>query len=410
MNRHSSGYDTVNTAQLSRYRQETAAELQVILSWWSRFMPDEIHGGFFGSVNNDNEPDRHAPKGLVLNSRILWAFSAGYLFSGDIPYLTMASRAFHYIQSYFTDKEYGGLYWSVTATGQPADTRKQIYGLAFCIYGMSAYYKATQIPEALSFAIELFHCIEQHSPDKINNGYTEAFARDWSLSGDMRLSEKDDNESKTMNTHLHIVEAYASLYEVWKDEQLRNRINNLLWLCDRHFINKQTGHLHLFFDDNWQLKSTLQSYGHDIEAAWLLLQCAEAGGDTGLIQQFSSLAIQMTDAAAEAQDADGGLWYEYDPVKKQLIKEKHAWPQAEAMIGFFNAWQLSGHEKYLQFSLRSWQFIKEQIKDKEKGEWFWGVKEDYGVMPKEKAGFWKCPYHSSRACIEINRRITESLK
>ncbi len=394
------------TEILRKYKSEMKEELSAVLSYWITYTLDHELGGFYGSVDNANMPDRTAPKGIVLNSRILWTFSTAYDLTKEQSYLGIAKRAFEYIVKHFFDHEHGGVFWSVDSTGQMKDGRKQIYGLAFCIYGMAAYYKATNDGMALHFSKDLYNNIEQHSFDTVNGGYIEAFTRNWKNADDLRLSEKDDNERKTMNTHLHIVEAYAELYKVWPAEELKHKIINLLELFHQHFISKENHHLHLFFEDNWKLKSTLQSYGHDIEASWLLQQCAEIIQHQPLIEMFKQLAIPIANAAAEGLDADGGLWYEYEPVKDQLMQEKHSWPQAEAMIGFYNAYQLTGEEKYLQYSLQSWDFVKKYILDKGKGEWYWGVNKDYSLMQKEKAGFWKCPYHNSRACIEMYKRIS----
>jgi mannobiose 2-epimerase len=209
-----------------------------------------------------------------------------------------------------------------------------------------------------------------------------------------------------MNTHLHIIEAYANLYSVWKDKKLEERIIALLGLFDSHFINKNNYHLNLFMDDDWNVRSSLQSFGHDIEAAWLLLECAEVIENKFYIDLYKNLSVKLTDAAAAGLDNDGGLWYEYDPAIEHWIKEKHSWPQAEAMVGFFNAWQLTKEDNYLQHSINSFEFIKNNIQDSSKGEWFWGRNEDGSVMQKEKAGFWKCPYHSGRACMELSKRIS----
>lgn len=386
------------------YKTELAEELTDILSYWLKHTIDRS-GGFYGSVNNRNVPDKAAAKGLVLNTRILWTFSAAYQVTKNLNHYKAAQRAYDYILGYFIDKEYGGVYWSVDANGKMLDGRKQIYGLAFCIYGLAEYYKISNEQQALDTAIELYNYIELHSFDKNRNGYIEAFTREWADMSDLRLSEKDNNECKTMNTHLHIVEAYANLYSVWPDAGVKEKISNLLFLFDRYFVNSKNHHLNLFFDDDWQLKSSLQSYGHDIEAAWLLQQCAEIIEDKKWMDQFRQYAVSVTDAAAEGLDADGGLWYEYEQGGDQLIYEKHSWPQAEAMIGFYNAYQLTGKEKYLQMSLHSWEFVKNHIKDKENGEWFWGINRDYTILQKDKAGFWKCPYHNSRACIELVKRI-----
>jgi cellobiose epimerase len=387
-------------------KQELQEELSNILNYWMQHTIDEINGGFYGSVLNNNSVNNNAAKGVVLNARILWSFSAAYNFKKAQQHLVIAERALHYIIDHFLDKEYGGVYWSVDAKGNMPDGRKQIYGLAFCIYGMSQYYAATKDDLALQCAIELYKCIELHSYDTVHKGYFEAFSREWRSLDDLRLSAKDANEKKTMNTHLHIIEAYANLYKVWPDKILKDKIEELLCLFDQRFINHETGHLRLFFDEHWKEKIDVISYGHDIEAAWLLIQCAEIIQHNFWIEKFKKHAITITQAAIRGLDKDGGLWYEYEQHTKHLIKEKHWWPQAEAMIGFFNAFQLSMDKKYLELALQGWQFIKNHLLDKNNGEWYWGVNEDYSVMEgHDKAGFWKCPYHNARACMEILQRI-----
>ena len=384
-------------------------ELASILNYWQQHTIDDSHGGFYGKINNDNKADITAAKGVVLHARILWTFSAAYAFTHNKEHLQIAERAFSYLLNYFQDKENGGVYWSVDYRGEPLETRKQIYGLAFTLYGTSEYYAATQNEQALQFAQDLYQTIEQHSFDKTNNGYFEAFARDWKSLPDLRLSAKDANASKTANTHLHIVEAYANLYKVWKDETLKERIKNLLFLFDQYFISQQNHHLILFFTDDWNEQPDVISYGHDIEAAWLLLQCAEMIDSKPWITVYRQRAQTLAQAAAEGLDKDGGLWYEYESQHQHLIKQKHWWPQAEAMIGYLNVYQITNHEEDLQKSLAAWQFTQQYIVDKQNGEWFWGVDDAYNIMPNEdKAGFWKCPYHNARACMEVIKRIDDS--
>ncbi|WP_295127561.1 AGE family epimerase/isomerase [uncultured Chitinophaga sp.] len=390
----------------SLYKQEMEQELDSILAYWMQYTVDHERGGFFGKVNNDNEADAHAEKGLVMNARILWAFSSAFNLTGTTDYLTIADRAYAYITDHFIDTEHGGVYWSVDAEGKMLSDRKQVYGQAFCLYALAEYYQATSVHAALEHAVRLFNLIEQHSFDPERLGYFEAFNRDWSPIDDLRLSARDANEKKTMNTHLHVIEAYANLYKVLPLPQVKERIEDLLEVFDQHIIDPSTHHLVLFFDENWAVKSPLVSYGHDIEAAWLLQEAAEIIGEEKWITKMKEWAIKIADAAGEGLDDDDGLWYEYDPGADHLVKEKHSWPQAEAMIGFVNAWQVSGKEKYYKASYASWEFVKEYIRDNKQGEWFWGVNDDYSPMAgQDKAGFWKCPYHNSRACIEIIRRL-----
>ncbi len=392
--------------QFKAFRDEAAQELQEISSWWHTHMVDQKYGGFYGSVNNEKIVDEEAPRGIVLYSRICWTFAALFQFRQNQEDLWMADRAFNYICENFADKQYGGAFWSVSKTGQMLDGKKQIYGLAFTVYAFAEYYKATGKLEALERATQLFSEIERYSYDKDRGGYVEAFSRDWTQADDLRLSEKDANEKKTMNTHLHIIEAYANLYTIWPDKILYQRLLELLDMFEQHIIHKDSGHLQLFFGEDWHSRSTLVSFGHDIEAAWLLEECALATGNKEYLARFQQFAIKIADAALEGWDHSlGGLWYEYDPATKAWVFEKHWWPQAEAMVGFFNAYQRTGNENYFNYARQSFNYILKELKDANGGEWFWGKNQDGTVMEKEKAGFWKCPYHSVRACLEIIRRI-----
>lgn len=395
---------------LSRLQHDMQQELEQLLGYWMRYTPDEEQGGFYGSINNFNQPDRTAPKGSVLHARILWTFAAAWLHQPRDEYKIMAQRAYDYVQTNFTDHEYGGVYWTVDHRGQPLDTKKQIYALAFTLYAYTAWYRCCGSTAVKQQAIALYRLIEQYSYDPDRGGYLEAFSRDWKPIADLRLSAKDANEKKTMNTHLHVLEAYTALYAIWPDPGLAAQLRRLLYNFEEHIIDHQHGHLHLFFDEHWDRRSHTISYGHDIEAAWLLCEAAEVLEDPELINIMRTNVLLLAKGVTEGLDADGGLWYEYEPAQQQLTREKHWWPQAEALVGFFHAWQLSGDASYLQYVLHTWQFIQARIRDREQGEWFWGVNEKGEPLPnQDKAGLWKCPYHNGRACLEIIRRTTEIL-
>lgn len=388
--------------QAAVFQQELAA----ILSYWSRRTVDEAHGGFYGQLDAHDAVVPGAAKGAVLNARILWSFSAAYNHEARPDYLALAGRAFEYVKTRFLDPEHGGVYWSVSSEGSPLDTKKQVYALAFTLYGLAEYYRASHDGTALTLAQAQYRAIEQHSFDAEKGGYFEAFARDWQPLADLRLSAKDANEKKTMNTHLHVLEAYANLYRVWPDAGLAQQIRALLRVFDEHIIDPETQHLRLFFDENWQSKSTIVSYGHDIEAAWLLLEAAEVLHDAALIARFQQRALQVAAAAAEGLDADGGLNYELEPPPGHIVRDKHWWVQAEALVGFVNAYQLSGEPHFLDKAEAVWHFTQQHILDRQAGEWVWGVAADHQRMPgQDKAGFWKCPYHNSRACLELLRRL-----
>jgi mannobiose 2-epimerase len=394
---------------LALLRKELELELKDnILSWWMSHVPDQELGGFHAHISHQNQVVKGKAKGSVLSARILWTFSAAYRMYKQPEYLETARRAYAYIISYFTDKKHGGVYWELEPDGLVRSSRKQIYAIAFTIYGLVEYHLASGDDQPLKYALGLFRDIEAHAFDREHNGYTEALSRDWKAVEDLRLSEKDDNESKTMNTHLHILEAYGNLYRVWKDPQLERALENLIRLFLEKFVDPERKQLNLFFDEQWNLKSSLVSYGHDIECSWLLHETAEILGEELLVKETSRLAVEMARENMNGLDQDGGLFYEFFPESLELDADKHWWPQAEAMVGYFNAWQESGEQTFLEKSLGSWEFIKAYLVDKKMGEWYWSVNRDrVPQTEKEKAGFWKCPYHNGRSCMELIRRIQE---
>jgi mannobiose 2-epimerase len=394
---------------LKELREELELELKDnILSWWMKYTTDNELGGLHGHINHQNQVVYGAGKGSVLNARILWTFSAVYRMYQQPEYLETARRAYAYIISYFTDKKHGGVYWELEPDGKVRSSRKQIYAIAFTIYGLVEYYLASDDEQALKYAIGLFRDIEAHALDRMYNGYTEALSRDWKKLEDLRLSEKDENESKTMNTHLHILEAYGNLYRVWKDPALEKALENLILLFLERFVDGERNQLNLFFDEQWMLKSTLISYGHDIECSWLLHEAAEILGKKELVKETAKRAVAMARENMNGLDSDGGLNYEFFPKTLELDTDKHWWPQAEAMVGYFNAWQESGEQVFLEKSLGSWEFIKAFLVDNKMGEWYWSVNRNREPQTeKEKAGFWKCPYHNGRSCMELIRRINE---
>lgn len=399
------------------------SELAQILDWWIQRMTDQENGGFYGRIDGNGRLHPQAEKGVILNTRILWAFSAAARhpfvlhaersrsapspFTLSVaeapPLLSTAHRAFHYLKSHFWDEREGGVYWSVDYRGAPLQTKKQVYAQAFAVYALSEYYLLTQNPESLNLAMEIYRLLEQHALDPMANGYFEAYSREWTLLEDLRLSDKDANEAKTQNTHLHVLEAYTTLLHASGAEPVRRSLKNLIRLFLDRFIDPQTGHIHLFFDENWGLKSDTISFGHDIEASWLLCAAAEAVGDPKLSEEVRKVSVLIADTTLrEAVDSDGAVINEAYPGRSGLDKDRIWWVQAEAVVGFWKAFQLSGEPKYRKAALDGWAFIREKIIDRAGGEWFWKVSPE-GIPSKEedKAGFWKCPYHNGRMCLEM---------
>jgi mannobiose 2-epimerase len=391
------------------WRSELERELRTnILDFWIRHAKDEKNGGFVGKIKSDMTVVPEADKGLVLNARILWTFAAAYRKYGDPAYLEMAERAYDMLDARFRDREHGGLYWMVDFAGRPSQDKKQVYGQAFAIYALSEYVRANgpRSEAALEWAKELYRLLEKHAYDPVHLGYVEALARDWTETGDLSLSGKDLNERKSMNTHLHVLEAYTNLYRVWKPAGLRAKLAELIDVHLDRIVNPANHHFLLFFDDEWRSKSEHISYGHDIEGSWLLCEAAEVLGDPERIARVRREALAMAAATlAEGVDKDGGVLNEADG-KGHLDDTKDWWPQAEAMVGFLNAYQLSGDKKYWEASLGSWAFTKQYIVDKEFGEWHWQVSRD-GIPNRSQAKVdaWKCPYHNSRACFEGMERL-----
>lgn len=394
--------ETINTL-----RKEVTEELEGnILPFWMNKMTDRERGGFYGRISGEDVLMPDEPKGAILNARILWTFSAAYRLLKKPKYLATATRAKRYLLDFFYDKQFGGIYWSVDCEGNPLDTKKQIYALGFAIYGLSEYARATGDEEALEYAIRLFEVIEKYSFDAEKNGYVEALTRDWQPIADMRLSDKDENEKKTMNTHLHILEPYANLYRVWKDGRLKTQLKNLIELFVTKILDTQTYHLNLFFEDDWTNKYHLISYGHDIEASWLIHEAALVLGDETVLKQIEPVIMRIARAADEGLNADGSMTYERFSDKGETDRELHWWVQAENVVGHLNLYQHFGDEEALSTALRCWQFIKDKLIDRENGEWYWSRFADGSINRNDdKAGFWKCPYHNGRMCLEINERF-----
>lgn len=376
-----------------------------ILPYWMNKMCAS-DGRFHGRISGAEVLDPSAPVGGIMTARILWTFASAYRVLGNPEYLETALKAKDILIKRFYDPEFGGTYWSLNADYIPLDTKKQIYAIAFAIYGLAELNRATGDAEALEYAIKLFRSIEEYSYDKEKDGYFEAFTREWDPIEDMRLSEKDANESKTMNTHLHVIEAYTCLYRVWKDPLLETRLRGLVDIFDKRIL-AEDGHLKLFFDNDWNCNYDIFSYGHDIEASWLLYEAAQVLGEKAVLERVEERIPSIVAAATEGFTPDGGMIYE--KCAEEIDGDCHWWVQAEAVVGYFNLWEHFGAEEGLENALHCWEFIKAGLVDRENGEWFWSVRADGTVnRDEDKAGFWKCPYHNSRMCLEIIER-TESI-
>ena len=408
-----------------------------ILPFWLNKMIDNEHGGFYGRIDGSGKLHPNAEKGAILNARILWSFSAAYRVLQKEEYLEAATRAKDYLIEHFIDPEYGGVYWSVDYQGNPLDTKKQFYAIGFAIYGLSEYARATGDREALEYALDLYDCIEEHALDREHNGYIEACTREWGEIADMRLSELDANYPKSQNTHLHIIEPYTNLLRCLKEMQAQETcdyvpaigsvlpvgisvpmetimaveasVRNLIDIFTDKILNPETNHLDLFFDMDWTRGAGhLESYGHDIECSWLMHEAALVLGDENVLEKVENVVKKVAKASEKGLRPDGSMIHEANLDTGHVDDDLHWWVQAENVVGWYNIWQHFGDEYALNNAEKCWQYIKNNLIDFDNGEWYWSRHPD-GTLntTDDKAGFWKCPYHNSRMCIEIIERTNE---
>ena len=391
--------------KLNQLKEQVTVNLNNnILSFWSAKMPDEVNGGFYGRIDRNNQVIPDAAKGGILNARILWTYSAAYRVTKNPEYLRLATRAKDYILSHFIDKEYGGAFMMLNAKGEPQDTRKHTYTQAFFIYGLSEYARATGDKEALKAAKSIFKLFEKNVLDKESNGYFEVFTRDWQRSRDRLIGEQTPADEKTMNTSLHIMEAYANLYRVWPSKHMAERLENMVNIFLDHIIDKKSYHLICFLDRNWNGTSRIDSYGHDIESSWLLYEAALLLKDPVLLQKVKEVSIKIADAASEGLLPDGSMVTEKDRATGHSRETRSWWEQAETVVGYTNAYELTGNGDYLNKAINAWNFIDKYMIDKVNGSWFTSVSPE-GTGGGDKAGNWICPYHNGRMCLEIMERV-----
>ena len=384
--------------------------LENILPFWREHTVDHERGGFIGEMSNDLQIKPEARKGLILNARILWTFSAAARFTNDPADRALADRAYNYLIEEFLDKDHGGYFWELDPAANVVDATKKIYGQAFCVYALSEYHRASDDSDALQHAIDVFRLIRLRSSDPKHGGYWEALSHDWQPIEDVRLSDKDMNERKSMNTHLHVLEGYTNLYRIWPDQELKAPLMELIAEFFAYIIDNQTNHFHHFFDDEWTPRSDSNTFGHDIEGSWLLCEAALAVGDESTIATVRNAAVRIARTVLdEGVDNDGGLFYE-GRNGRIIDSNKEWWPQAEAVVGFLNAYEISKDSAFLDAAGRCWNFIDRHIIDRDHGEWFWRVDRHGKPDPLEpKVSMWKCPYHNGRACLEIVRRALSLL-
>ena len=380
------------------FRDEIRAHLEEkILPFWQA-LEDRENGGFYGRMDEETlRADRGADKGCILNSRILWTFSeaARVLDRPDlVPY---ADRAMAFMEK-FLDPVHGGVYWSVTCDGRPADTTKHTYCQAFAVYGLAAYYRLTGRPEALAQAMDLFRVIEDRCRDA--GGYLEARKADFSPESNEKLSENGVMASRTMNTLLHVLEAYAELFRACGDGEVRSAGAAALDVCRQKIYNPEKRRMEVFFDADFRPLLDMQSYGHDIEGSWLIRDAAEALLPAEEQAFWDRACLDLAESATERAFTDHGL--DYEIVNGEQNRIRAWWPQAEAMLGFEYAWRATGDPAWLGRMRTQWTYILRAVVDpRPGGEWLNEIREDGTSLGKPVVEEWKCPYHNGRMCLRL---------
>ena len=395
-------------AQTNAERQNFSNQIEQdllnnILPFWMNGIPTPSLTDFNGELSSTGAGRADAPKTAILTARIMWTFSSAYRIYGLQEYRQMADRMQRYYLQHFIDRKYGGVYWALTADGGILDDTKQTYATAFGIYALSEHFRATGCRNSIMAAQELYRHLEAKVHDDEHGGWREAFRRDFSSAAEKGVDGHEG--TKTMNTHIHLLEAYTNLYKAWPDGQLKTRLVELIAILENRLYDAKRGHLILFCNDTWQSIEAIDSYGHDIETSWLLTEAAEAIGYDDILQRIRKQAVRMTDAAlAEGVQTDGVMIYEKN--SRGLNKRQAWWVQAETVVGCLNAWQITGQRRYYDQAQQTWQYIQTHFIDKEGGEWWRNLNAEGKPNTREpKGNVWNCPYHNSRMGFEAVRRL-----
>ncbi|MEJ2148819.1 MAG: AGE family epimerase/isomerase [Chloroflexota bacterium] len=390
--------------RLQDYQQQVLRELrEVILPFYPRHAVDRERGGFYGWVGNDGRVDKQAPRSLIQHTRLLWTFALAARVLDDSSYRELANHAYEYLLGSFWDGEFGGFYWMLDYKGQPIETDKLTYGQAFAIYALAEYALLTEVGAPLAYATSVWKRLEVRLTDQEYGGYFEGARRDWSPAPELHVD--DHPTEKGMNSHLHLLEAYTNLLRAWDDERMRESLGGLLRVVLDRVVDERRAHLKLYMDKRWEPLSDHVSYGHDIEASWLLYEAAEVLGEVALLAECRAAALSLAEETLAHGLDDAGAVINSDDVNLIGADSRDWWPQAEGMVGFLNAYQISGEGRFLDASLGCWEYARTHLSDREHGEWFSAVDGEGRPFDQPKTGPWKTPYHNGRACLEVYWRV-----
>jgi len=378
-----------------------------LMKWWTTHTPDDKNGGFHGIVGYDNTPDTSAPRFIVLTARLLWTYSALYEISKDDRHKALATRAYDYLVKHHHDKEHGGFYAYVSPTGTVTNDRKFTYGNAFAVYGLSEYARVFNSDAAKKLAAETVNIMDTHIWDVEHKGYYETATRDWQYLPNVILIQEDPKNEKTMNTHLHVLEAYANLLRIHDTKPLRSKVRQLLYIMLNKVVNHENWHFNYFQTRDWTPTTPNLSLGHDIEGSWLLYEAAEILNEPEALADTRKVCVNMARAVYDDGIAEsGGIYTTYYYKKRQYSQDLSWWEQCEGVIGFLNAYTLTREEKFLTASIAALEFIDKYFIDKKYGGWYAYISQDGQPRPNwHKASPFMCPYHNARMSIELIKRL-----
>jgi len=375
---------------------------KAVIPFWDR-LRDEEYGGFYGRVTCDLEVIKDAPKGGIAAARMLWFYSAACRILGRESARANADHQYRFLRDHLIDREHGGIYWMADHRGAPLDTRKHVYVQAFAIYGLSEYHRATGNAEALRLAKDIFELVESSGYDREHGTYGEEYSRDWIPKDNIELSENGIIAPVTMNTYLHLLEAYTNLYKAWPDVIVNKRLTSLISDFQHRIYDPRERRFDVYFDKGWHSALDMRSFGHDIEATWLIHDAVFTAG----YEDPAILAIirDVGDAVADTGlDATGYLWNEW--VEGELDRTMVWWPQAEAMVGFLNLYQMTGDTRYGDITERLWGCVTGTLIDpRPGGEWYWSVSPEGAPSREDIVTPWKTAYHNGRFYLVFIERM-----
>ncbi|NLG24022.1 MAG: N-acyl-D-glucosamine 2-epimerase [Clostridiales bacterium] len=384
------------------YRRAKAELTENLLPWWMTHAVDQL-GGFHGAVGNDNRPEPDARRHAVLFARLVWTFSSCYRVLGGGEYLRLARRAHDYLIANFWDAAHGGVYTLLDARGAVLDDRKMVYANAFAIYALAEYGRATGDGQAIARASLLADRLRERAFDPVHRGYVEVCDRDFTPNPWLRGMNRRPSDEKTMNTHLHLLEAHTCLLRV--DGGQRSRVREQLYVMLNRIVNRDTHHFHYFQDAAWNPTTADVSFGHDIEGSWLMMEAAEVLGEPEARRATREVCVNIARACLdEGLTEQGAMRTEYDPVAREYSHRLSWWEQNEAVVGFVNAWQATGEGKFLDAALRCYDYLDAHFVDRAGGGWFAILNADGAPLSTKKADGFICPYHNARMCLELIER------